>query len=334
MQYYVRVGSLDGYTQLVEQCGGSPFQLLEQVDLLPAQIAEPDLLIPYSTLGLLLEQTSDALQLPYFGALLGRAQGLSSIGLVGAYLVQQDSVGAALKCARKYADLHAQGANLQLTLRDSGLCELSLDICSNERHQFPQLVQMSLGLLNGIIGEMAGNRWQAEKICLRQRLSDSQQKQLFSIFGCEVETGSNRDSLWFAQSALTEPPYQPRHLLDNIIEKQFNHLQAGQLDYSKLVRHAINVLLPTGDCSKQSVALSLGIHPKKLERLLAQQSTSYRRLLEQTRKEMALSILEMKNMPMQTLALNLGYADFSAFSRSFKQWTGQAPTLYQQAAGR
>ncbi|ASD69518.1 hypothetical protein B1L02_21840 [Pseudoalteromonas piscicida] len=89
------------------------------------------------------------------------------------------------------------------------------------------------------------------------------------------------------------------------------------------------MLLSTGDCNKKNIALSLGLHPKKLERTLQEHQTSYRDLLEETRKEIALRMLQLGDVSMTTLALNLGYSELSAFSRSFKTWFGVSPNHYK-----
>lgn len=50
--------------------------------------------------------------------------------------------------------------------------------------------------------------------------------------------------------------------------------------------------------------------------------TSFSRLLQETRLEIAKQNLLRDKTSITDLALNLGYADVSVFSRHFKQWTG------------
>ena len=151
-------------------------------------------------------------------------------------MAQQESIGIALQCAQKCADMHAQGVELQLAELPQDKCELVLNMRVNDRQQFPQLVQMSLGLIKSLIGEMAGNRWHNQTICLRQHLSEAQQRQLKVIFGCDVVSGSKHDSLVFERRILALKPKQPEHLLDNIIEKQFRQRQVDTFDHTKLVQ--------------------------------------------------------------------------------------------------
>ncbi|MDX1399008.1 MAG: helix-turn-helix domain-containing protein, partial [Oceanospirillum sp.] len=74
----------------------------------------------------------------------------------------------------------------------------------------------------------------------------------------------------------------------------------------------------------------LEVHPKKLERHLKSEHTAFRILLEQTRKELAILMMQNSGMTLTQLALNLGYSEFSAFSRGFKGWFGQSPKHYWQ----
>lgn len=332
MQYYVRIGSLDGFVECLEQIGASPYELLEQVKLLPSQLTDPDLMVPYTSVGELLEISVRECQQPLLGIRISRLQGLSSVGLVGAHMVQQPTIADALNSAQRFSDMHAQGVELALDTLPAGQCQLSLNMQVNSQQQFPQLVQMSIGLLTQMITDMTESQWKPDRVFLRQEIAPRQKKQLAFVFGCPVETSADKDALVFSRSVLQCKPNTPANLLDNIIEKQFHERQLANVDHKKLVQHAINVLLPTGDCSKETIAASLGMHPKKIERLLAGQNATFRQLLEDTRKEIALKSLSDKDTSMMNLALNLGYSDFSAFSRSFKKWTGMPPTQFIKAS--
>ncbi|WP_026375999.1 AraC family transcriptional regulator [Aestuariibacter salexigens] len=328
MHYYVRIGALDGYVECLNQLGVSPYGILERVNIIASQLNDPDLMIPYDSLGEVLELTATQLKQPLFGTRLSRFQGLSSVGLIGAYMAQQDTVADALQSAQRFSDMHAHGVSLETQLVTEDLCELTLDMKVNNKQQYPQLVQLSLGLVSEMIGDMVGKDWKLAKVCLSQSLKEKDRKQLGFIFGCDIMCEFPRDSLVFDAAFLQRKPVTADNLLDTIMEKQFHERRIKNIDHRQLVKHAINVLLPTGDCSKETIAASLGLHPKKIERLLAKQGCTFRKLLEETRKEIALRSLDQRSSTMMQLALNLGYSDFSAFSRSFKRWTGIPPSQY------
>ena len=68
-----------------------------------------------------------------------------------------------------------------------------------------------------------------------------------------------------------------------------------------------------------------------LQKRLKKQHTSYARLLQETRMEIATQHLRHASTGITDLALQLGYADVSVFSRNFKQWSGQSPRQWRQA---
>ena len=114
MEYYVRSGSLDGYTQLVALKGGNPFTFLEKTGISQEALLSPDTMIAYRQVGELLELTAHELDDPLFGFELGMEQGLSTLGLLGAHLAKQDSLASVFEVARKYTFMHAQGVDFGL----------------------------------------------------------------------------------------------------------------------------------------------------------------------------------------------------------------------------
>jgi AraC-like DNA-binding protein len=64
---------------------------------------------------------------------------------------------------------------------------------------------------------------------------------------------------------------------------------------------------------------------RTLQRRLKELNTSFSRLLEDTRRELALAYLSERRMSLLEISYVLGFADPSSFSRAFKRWTGTAP---------
>lgn len=73
--------------------------------------------------------------------------------------------------------------------------------------------------------------------------------------------------------------------------------------------------------------------PRSLQRHLGDEGHSFRALLEQTRKTLAMSYVRRRKEPLVQVAFRLGFSDQSAFSKAFKRWTGLSPAA-SAAAGR
>jgi AraC-like DNA-binding protein len=84
--------------------------------------------------------------------------------------------------------------------------------------------------------------------------------------------------------------------------------------------------LPSGEVSQDQVAPSLNMSARSLQRRLKSLGTTFRRLLDETRRELAESYIDDVETDLTEIAFLLGFSEHSAFSRAFKRWTGSAPS--------
>jgi len=78
------------------------------------------------------------------------------------------------------------------------------------------------------------------------------------------------------------------------------------------------------------VAALVGTSRRSLQRHLALREQSFKRMLEQARRDRALRLLDRSSSKVIDVAFELGYNDPSHFTRAFRRWTGVAPRTYQQ----
>lgn len=78
-----------------------------------------------------------------------------------------------------------------------------------------------------------------------------------------------------------------------------------------------------------TVAAELAISTRHLQRGLQAEGTSFQKLLDKTRQELALQYLENPDVPIHDIAFLLGFSAPSAFNRAFKRWTGKTPRSYR-----
>lgn len=94
-------------------------------------------------------------------------------------------------------------------------------------------------------------------------------------------------------------------------------------DMTVLLRGIMPRTKPTLD----KVALCTGMSARTLRRRLEREGTTFSRLLEQSRAQIAISRLQGGSVSaMQDLALELGYANQETLSRAVRRWTGVPPT--------
>ena len=77
------------------------------------------------------------------------------------------------------------------------------------------------------------------------------------------------------------------------------------------------------------VAQIMNMSERTLQRYLALDHTSFTILVDSLKKEHAQKLLAQNNLSIEKVALMLGYAETSHFTRAFKRWMGVTPKYFQ-----
>ncbi|MDA4844945.1 AraC family transcriptional regulator [Hoeflea poritis] len=91
------------------------------------------------------------------------------------------------------------------------------------------------------------------------------------------------------------------------------------------VRAELIELLPSGRSSIDDVCGRLGVGRRNLQLRLARDGTSFRDVLENLRRELAVSYLRDDTMRVEEVSYLLGFSDPNSFYRAFRDWTGMTP---------
>lgn len=155
------------------------------------------------------------------------------------------------------------------------------------------------------------------------------------VFGCPVTFAAPATEVLLPITELGRPLVAPDSALLASLEAQADAMlaalpQTGLL--SMQVRQRIAHALPHGCPSQDAIARQLHRSARSLHRDLAAEGTRFRDILAQTRQDLALAYLEDPQMRIVDVALLCGFADQSAFTRAFRQWTGHAPATIRKTA--
>ncbi|PKV43066.1 AraC family transcriptional regulator [Janthinobacterium sp. 61] len=95
------------------------------------------------------------------------------------------------------------------------------------------------------------------------------------------------------------------------------------------VHAAIVAGLRQGSARLASVAATLAVTPRTLQRKLADAGTSFQALLDQTRYGLARDYLRAPDLSLVDIAFLLGYQEQSAFNHAFRTWSGTNPGAWR-----
>jgi AraC-like DNA-binding protein len=97
------------------------------------------------------------------------------------------------------------------------------------------------------------------------------------------------------------------------------------------IRRRLRQLLP-GDLPEcEVIAEELHMTPATLRRRLADEGESYQSIKDHLRRDLAISYLSHSERSVLDIALELGFAERSAFHRAFRKWTGASPGEFRRS---
>lgn len=127
--------------------------------------------------------------------------------------------------------------------------------------------------------------------------------------------------------------YPDPQLVSMMLERTKNSLAALTQDENLLtdIKKVIMQLSQQGEPSLELTAAQLGIPSHSVHRYLVKLGLRFSQLRDEVRRELAIDYLTHSNISLAEVAWNMGYAEYSAFSRAFKRWTGNTPKAYRDS---
>lgn len=78
------------------------------------------------------------------------------------------------------------------------------------------------------------------------------------------------------------------------------------------------------------VAAGLGMSERSFRRRLTEEDTSFRALVDEVRYGKARALLRESRLPVEAIALQLGYSEAAGFIHAFRRWSGQTPAAWRR----
>jgi AraC-like DNA-binding protein len=116
-------------------------------------------------------------------------------------------------------------------------------------------------------------------------------------------------------------------LLDRVLAEEL-----ARLDRTNVVARCRALLLERlagGEVTATEAARRLAMSRRTLHRKLADEGTTWQQLVDETRRDIAMRMIEDPRRPIGEITFELGFSQQSAFARAFRRWAGTSPTQYR-----
>ncbi|MGB5701783.1 MAG: AraC family transcriptional regulator [Polyangiales bacterium] len=320
----VRASALSGYRELVSELGGDPSHLLRRFRIRAGFLDDPQAFVSYGSLIRLLEHSARSLRCRDFGLQLSTRQDLGILGPLGVAVRNCETLGDAMQTASRYMFVHSPAISFTPHL-DGERARLVFQILLDRVGTAVQVTELSLGLAARTVALLT----EEPNTLIGVRFSHPRFAPLASYrghFGAPVEFACGESAIELDLNALALPirdaSLQIRELAGDYLE--LHHADPGT-PLSIRVRQVVQRSLGTGSTSCVDVASAFALHPRTLQRQLRGEGTSFEKLKDETRAELARRYLANRDLPMSQVAALLDYSEQSALSRSCRRWFGQTP---------
>jgi AraC-like DNA-binding protein len=333
----IRAAGLRGLPALIDDLGGSGAVLLARFGVDTAALETDDAVIGSLAVSRIMEAAAAELACPDLGLRLAARQDIAVLGPLAIAIENSATLGDALDCAIRFLFVHSPALTVAKIPDPSGRPGVvALRIASTEIDRLPpQASGHGLGLLHRITVMLNGGRYGLRSVHLPHRPL-APVGRYTEFFGADVR---------FEQAAALLRV--PRGLLDTSVAGGSNRmLREVALDYMRShfpppgrvvgerVRQLVTQSLGTSPVGIAAVGRLLRTHPRTLQRRLAEEGTSFDRILDDARRQTAYRLITTTDASFAQVTAMVGLAEQSALSRAVRRWYGVSPRELRREGDR
>ena len=305
--------------------GHDPKRLLAEVGLDESALHDPDAGVPMGVgLALLargVEATGDA----NLGLHLAQHADPGSFDVHFYAMVSSPTLGAAFERLCRYQRLIHETTRVELTVEGEH---------ATLRHRMPGGMAAPRQTAEFLIaawvraGRMAtASSWAPSEVRFAHA-APAKVREHEEFFGAPVRFAAGENSLRMPAAHLATPCVRADPALLAVLDRYATDRleRAPRADrFADRARAVLAEELRGGGPSATALASRLKMSVRTLNRSLAAEGTTYRKLLDQLRAESAQHHLADGRVSIAEVAFLLGFSELSAFYRAFKRWTGRTP---------
>lgn len=324
----VAAGLARGLLGFAVDKGADRQALLARAGIDPAHLDDQDNRIPFANYVKLMRAAKELTNDPALPLHYGEIDDLADISIVGLIAQASETMLDAMHQMNRFRGLvievDADGDRFKLE-REGGMIWL-VDTRRNP-HDFTELTESTFSRM------ACGARRFAQASLLKEvrvtHKAPAYRAEYDRIFKVPVRFESDKNALGLDQAWLTTKlAAQPRYVFGILSDHAQTLLK--KLQNSKTMRGRVeSLLMPhlhTGDVSMDKIAETMAMSRQTLFRKLKDEGTTFERVLDELRHNMALHYLSGKKVSINETAYLVGFSEAAAFSRAFKRWTGKSPS--------
>ncbi|NKY54431.1 AraC family transcriptional regulator [Nocardia vermiculata] len=332
MKPLARYAALNDYVDLGQSLGLDPARLVREAGLDPATLSMQDRWVPASAVTELLERSAADSDHEDFGLLLAERRRLSNLGPLSLVIREEPNVRSALELMVRHQHTYNESLHIRLTERN-GIASARLHLDVGERRSTRQATELAMGAMQGILRSFLGANWCPTEATFTHCAPRDRTTHL-RIFGPHLTFDHDFTGMTLYTTDLDIPNPMSDPLLRPYAQQFLESVDHTAHDTAvrDRVQELVELLLPTGRCSVDQVARSLGVDRRTVHRRLAEEGHTYSEILDSTRGDLARRVVGNRDRSLTEVADMLGFSSPASFTRWFRSHHGCSPSQWRRAA--
>lgn len=325
----IRIGPCMAIPALLRGLAVDPALVMADAGITIAVFDDPDNVVPYATLGRLLASCAQRTGLPDIGLRIGAEARLESLGVLGAYMQNSPDVRTALEGLVTFRHLADRGG--QPTFRaDDATATLGYAVTQSGVAAPELIADAALMLGCNLLRALCGPEFTCSGILL-QRAQPADPAPYRRAFGRHLRFDATENAIVFPAHWLDRPLPNANESMRRLLEQQMREADSAPRSGVEHMRRVLRMLVHAGEATEERLAHVFAMHRRTINRRLRAEGTTFRRLVDEVRFEVARHLLETTELSVVHIAGTLSYADASAFTRAFRRWSQTTPAQWRQA---
>ena len=313
----------------LEELGVQASTVLRRAGLSQGHVNQPRVLLKTEELFALWRAIGEVSTDPAIGLLLGTENRTERFHPVGLAALSSENFGAAIDRMARYKQLTCPEEILQE--KDDDEWSIHFRWLLADEVEPPVLIECAFAWVLSIARHGTGTRLSPLRVEFVQPRPHV--KTIERHMGCRVICGAARNAIVFRSADALKPFVTRNAELLGMLAPQFEEelkQENGDEDFIERVRIAVQQKLTGRRPTIEDIADALHISSRTLQRRLQDLGSSFQRVLEDARHQLARHYLNNSFLELNEAAYLLGYEDGNSFVRAFRTWEGVPPARWRE----
>ena len=313
---------------LLEENGINPLPVFRAARIDPKLMRDMNARFTQSAMTELWDNIEKVVQTPCFGLQAGHLWHPAYMHALGYAWMSSSSLRTALQRLVRFIHIVNQCAEIKLSETEDGL---SVEWVTANENPPAWLSEVRFSVLLAMCRANYGKKLDPVSISFTHAKPDCAGA-YYEYFRAPVYFSAEKNKITLALKDVDKHLSSSNPLMSQVHDQIMVEYLAN-LNNDDIVEHvkvAIIDLLPDGRISDTKIAETLYMSSRTLQRRLHNVDTSFKTILTEVRQGLAMQYIRDSRLTLTELSFQLGFSEMSAFSRAFKQWTGESPRGYRK----